>query len=54
MNVIKTNIDGVVIIEPKIFEDKRGYFFFFFYELEFIRYFCIVFFVHDIDSNSLY
>ena len=27
MNVIKTAIDGVVIIEPRIFEDARGYFF---------------------------
>lgn len=27
MNVIKTAIDGVVIIEPRIFEDSRGYFF---------------------------
>ena len=27
MNVIKTDIEGVVIIEPKIFEDSRGYFF---------------------------
>ena len=27
MEVIKTDIDGVVIIEPKVFGDKRGYFF---------------------------
>ena len=27
MNVIKTAIHGVVIIEPRIFEDSRGYFF---------------------------
>lgn len=27
MEVIKTAIDGVVIIEPKVFGDKRGYFF---------------------------
>ena len=27
MNVIKTEIDGVVIIEPEVFGDKRGYFF---------------------------
>ena len=26
MNVIKTEIDGVVIIEPKVFGDERGYF----------------------------
>lgn len=27
MEVIKTNIEGVLIIEPKVFGDKRGYFF---------------------------
>lgn len=27
MNMIKTAIDGVMIIEPRVFEDARGYFF---------------------------
>lgn len=27
MNVIKTELEGVYIIEPKVFGDKRGYFF---------------------------
>ena len=27
MNIIKTAIDGILIIEPRIFEDARGYFF---------------------------
>ena len=27
INVIKTDIEGVVIIEPKVFGDSRGYFF---------------------------
>ena len=26
MNIIKTKLEGCVIIEPKIFEDKRGFF----------------------------
>lgn len=26
MDVIKTAIEGVVIIEPKVFKDSRGYF----------------------------
>lgn len=26
MNFVKTKIDGVIIIEPKVFEDSRGYF----------------------------
>ena len=30
MNVIKTPIDGVLIIEPRVFEDAGGYFFEFF------------------------
>ena len=35
MNVINTNIEGVLIIEPKIFEDARGYFFESFSQREF-------------------
>lgn len=27
MNVIKTDIEGVVVIEPRVFDDTRGYFF---------------------------
>lgn len=27
MNVIKTDIEGVFILEPRVFEDARGYFF---------------------------
>ena len=27
MNIVKTEIEGVVIIEPKVFGDARGYFF---------------------------
>ena len=27
MEVIKTDIDGVLILEPRIFNDQRGYFF---------------------------
>lgn len=35
MEVIKTDIEGVLIIEPKLFGDKRGYFFECFSEREF-------------------
>ena len=35
MEVIKTAIDGVLIIEPRIFEDARGYFFESFSQREF-------------------
>ncbi len=35
MEVVRTNIDGVVIIEPRIFKDERGYFFESFSQREF-------------------
>ena len=35
MEAIKTNIEGVLIIEPKVFGDKRGYFFESFSQREF-------------------
>ena len=35
INVIKTDIDGVVIIEPKVFGDARGFFFESFSERDF-------------------
>ena len=54
MNVIKTYIDGVVIIEPTIFKDSRGYFFESFNELDFINKVGIVDFVQDNESKSSY
>lgn len=35
MNIIQTAIDGLVIIEPRLFEDSRGYFFDSFSQREF-------------------
>ena len=35
MEIFKTDIDGVLIIEPKVFGDKRGYFFESFSQREF-------------------
>ena len=35
MEVIKTNIQGVLIIEPRLFKDSRGYFFESFSQREF-------------------
>ena len=54
MNVIKTDIDGVVIIEPKIFKDSRGYFFESFNDLEFLNNVAIADFVQDNESKSSY
>ena len=54
MEVIKTDIDGVYIIEPKIFEDSRGYFFESYNDLEFINKVGFVEFVQDNESKSSY
>lgn len=35
MNIVKTDIEGVVIIEPRLFKDDRGYFFDSFNQKEF-------------------
>lgn len=54
MNIIKTAIDGVVIIEPRIFEDSRGYFFESFSQREFDEKVCKIKFVQDNESKSSY
>lgn len=54
MEVIKTEIDGVVIIKPRIFEDERGYFFESFSQKEFDEKVCPVRFVQDNESKSCY
>ena len=54
MNVIKTAIDGVLIIEPRIFEDARGYFFESFSQREFDEKVGRVNFVQDNESKSSY
>ena len=35
MTIIQTNIPGVLIIEPRVFKDSRGYFFESFSQREF-------------------
>ena len=54
MEVIKTAIDGVVIIEPRIFEDSRGYFFESFSQREFNEKVRPITFVQDNESKSSY
>ena len=54
MEVIKTAIDGVVIIEPKIFKDARGYFFESFSQREFEEKVRKINFVQDNESMSSY
>lgn len=54
MEVIKTNIEGVIIIEPRIFKDDRGYFFESFSQREFEEKVCKTIFVQDNESKSSY
>lgn len=54
MEIIKTNIEGDVIIEPRIFKDDRGYFFESFSQREFEEKVCKTTFVQDNESKSSY
>lgn len=54
MEVIKTGIEGLVIIEPKVFGDERGYFFESFSQREFYDKVCKTIFVQDNESRSCY
>ena len=54
MKVIKTALDGVVVIEPRLFEDARGYFFESFSQREFDEKVGKVVFVQDNESKSSY
>ena len=54
MNVIHTGIEGLVVIEPELFEDQRGYFFESFSEREFSEKVGPVSFVQDNESKSSY
>lgn len=59
MQVIKTNIDGVLITEPRVFKDARGYFFESFSQSEFDEKVApilgrTIIFVQDNESMSSY
>lgn len=54
MNIIQTSIPGVVIIEPRLFKDDRGYFFELFSERDFNTQVREVKFVQDNESMSSY
>ena len=54
MDVIKTDIEGLVIIEPRIFNDDRGYFYESFSQREFEEKVCSTFFIQDNQSKSSY
>lgn len=54
MKAIKTDIEGVYIIEPRVFEDSRGYFFESYNKRDFDLNVCPVTFVQDNESSSQY
>ena len=54
INVIQTTIPGVVIIEPKVFGDERGYFFESWSQKDFNELVRPITFVQDNESKSCY
>ena len=54
MNFIPTKISDVYIIEPRIFQDERGYFFESYNENEFMRNGILARFIQDNQSKSSY
>lgn len=54
MEYIKTEIEGVYIIEPKVFNDARGYFMEAWKQTEFNEYIGKVDFIQDNESKSSY
>lgn len=54
MKLIKTHIEGVTVIEPKVFSDSRGCFFESFSERDFAEEVGPVRFVQDNESRSVY
>ncbi len=54
MNIITTEIEDVIVIEPRIFHDGRGYFFEAYNQKEFEEKVGNVIFVQDNESKSCY
>lgn len=54
MNFIKTAIEGVYIVEPRVFEDARGYFFESYNQAEFEKNGLDYNFIQDNQSKSAY
>ena len=54
MEIIETELKGVVIIEPRVFKDNRGYFFESFSQKEFDEKVMPIHFVQDNESLSTY
>ena len=54
MNLIETSLDGVLIIEPKVFADSRGYFFESYNQESFKKAGLDYSFVQDNESKSVH
>ncbi|MDE8698126.1 dTDP-4-dehydrorhamnose 3,5-epimerase family protein, partial [Bacteroides cellulosilyticus] len=54
MCILKTNVEGLAIIKPRLFKDARGYFFKSFSQREFEEKVRNVYFVQDNESMSSY
>lgn len=54
MEYIKTEIEGVWILQPKVFDDARGYFFEVFKQSDFEQHIGKVNFIQDNESKSTY
>ena len=54
MEIIKTSIEGLVIIQPKVFEDERGYFMESYKESFIKENFPDIHFIQDNESKSCY
>lgn len=54
MEIIKTSIEGLVIIRPQIFSDSRGYFFESYSQRDFEKEIGDIHFVQDNESKSSY
>jgi dTDP-4-dehydrorhamnose 3,5-epimerase len=54
MEYIKTDIEGVWILQPKVFDDARGYFFEVFKQFDFEQHIGKVNFIQDNESKSSY
>ena len=54
MEILETALEGVLIMEPRVFKDARGYFFESFSQREFDEKVCPIRFVQDNESMSTY
>ena len=54
MNYIKTEVEGVFVIEPKVFSDTRGYFMEVWKQTEFNKHVGQINFIQDNESKSSY